>query len=181
MWSIREAEEKKLKFQDELRKQIQSNKSKMQEQQREKQLTLEKNKVLKCFSSDTRSTVVASRCIAQVVVISDSGCSCSSSNSSCSISSSSSCCCSGISSSASSSSSSSYSSCSSSSSSNSYRGILLYGSCNLTITGAGTVGLSRKTISLKIPTPNRWSWPTLRWSDSRRSTRRNSTSEMSAA
>ena len=42
---LREAEEKKMKFQDELRKQIQSNKSKILEQQREKQMTLEKNKV----------------------------------------------------------------------------------------------------------------------------------------
>eukprot|EP01036_Dinobryon_divergens_P026982 gene26982-35687_t len=41
----REAEEKKLRFQEELRKQIQSNKSKLLEQQREKQMTLEKNKV----------------------------------------------------------------------------------------------------------------------------------------
>ena len=45
----REAEEKKMKFQDELRKQIQSNKSKLLEQQREKQMTLEKNKVLNCY------------------------------------------------------------------------------------------------------------------------------------
>ena len=45
----REAEEKKLRFQEELRKQIQSNKSKLLEQQREKQMTLEKNKVLNCY------------------------------------------------------------------------------------------------------------------------------------
>lgn len=41
---VREAAEKKQKFQEELRRQIQSNKAKLMEQDREKQLMMEKNK-----------------------------------------------------------------------------------------------------------------------------------------